>query len=339
MELSSIMELLFSGQSLDEETAGSVIGSVMAGQYTPIQIAGLLTALRCKGETVSEIAGAARAMRQHAIPIQTKRQGIIDTCGTGGDRSGSFNISTTSAFVVAGAGVPVAKHGNRSATSQCGSIDLLEQLGVNVMLSPERMGECLDEVGIAVLFARVVHPAMKHAAPVRSELKYRTIFNFLGPLTNPASPEFQLVGISDASRLDTYAQCLQKLGLRRAWVVSASDGLDEITLTGTTRYIEVTQESFTSGEISPDETGLTPCSPAELKGGNLQDNAAITRSILEGKEKGPKRDITLLNAGTALTIAGKSTTIREGIQRAAQSIDSGSAIAVLEKLIAFSNQK
>lgn len=338
MDLSAIMEMLLSGQSLDEKVSGDVISSVMQGHYTPVQIAAFLTALRCKGETVSEIAGAARAMRRHAIPIMTRRQGIMDTCGTGGDRSGSFNISTTAAFVVAGAGVPVAKHGNRSATSQCGSIDLLEQLGVNVILSAERMGECLDEVGLSVLFARVVHPAMKYAAPVRSELKFRTIFNFLGPLTNPASPEFQLVGISDGSRLETYAQCLQKLGLRRAWVVSASDGLDEITLTGPTRYIDVTQDSLTLGEISPNDVGLSVCSPADLKGGTLADNAAITRSILEGNEKGPKRDITLLNAGTALHIAGKSPSIREGIELARQSLALGNAAAILEKLITFTNR-
>ena len=337
MQVSQIMELLLAGQSLTEEQAGTAIGSVMEGQCTPAQIAALLTALRCKGETVDEITGAARAMRKHAVPIKTQRTGLIDTCGTGGDRSGSFNISTTSAFVVAGAGVPVAKHGNRSATSLCGSIDLLEKLGVNVMLSPEKAGACLDEVGITVLFARVVHPAMKHAAPIRGELGFRTIFNFLGPLTNPASPEFQLVGISDSSRLETYAKCLQNLGLKRAWVVSASDGLDEITLTGSTRYIDIQPEGIGDNELSPESLGLSCCKAEYLKGGDLEENAAITRAILEGKEQGPKRDITLLNAASALTVAGKASSVEEGLKLAADSVDTGKAAAVLEKLIQFSN--
>ncbi|MGC9329100.1 MAG: anthranilate phosphoribosyltransferase, partial [Candidatus Hinthialibacter sp.] len=291
----------------------------------------------CKGEAVSEIVGAAKAMRRHAVPIRTRRRGLIDTCGTGGDRSGSFNVSTTAAFVVAAAGVPVAKHGNRSATSYCGSIDLLEQLGVNVMLEPEQIAACLDELGIGVLFARVVHPAMKYAAPVRSELGFRTIFNFLGPLTNPASPEYQLVGISDASRLDMFAQSLQLLGLRRAWVVSASDGLDEITLTGSTQVRQVSPDEIQSFDISPEEYGLSLCSPGDLKGGSLEENAAITRAILGGKERGPKRDVILLNAGAALTAAEKTSSIQEGIELAAHSIDSGKAAAVLDQLVQYSN--
>ncbi len=338
MEFTEILDILLNGQSLTEEIAGLAISTVMDGKCTPAQIAALLTALRCKGETTDEIVGAARAMRSHATPIKTSRQGLMDTCGTGGDRSGSFNISTTTAFVVAGAGVPVAKHGNRSATSKCGSIDLLEQLGVNVMITPEQAGCCLDEVGFSVLFARTVHPAMKYAAPVRSELGFRTIFNFLGPLTNPASPDYQLVGISDVGHIETYAQCLQKLGLKRAWVVNASDGLDEITLTGSTQCFEVTQDEIKQREINPEKLGLNLCSPVDLKGGSLEDNAAITLGILNGEDKGAKREITLLNAGTALTVAEQVPSIEEGIKLAADSIDSGRAYDVLQKLIQFTNQ-
>jgi len=338
MEFAKIIDRLLTGHSLNEEIAGAAISAVMDGQCTPAQIAALLTALHCKGETVDEITGAARAMRNHAIPIKTSRTGLIDTCGTGGDRSGSFNISTTAAFIVAGAGVPVAKHGNRSATSKCGSIDLLEQLGVNIMITPEQAGYCLDEVGMSILFARMVHPAMKYAAPIRSELGFRTIFNFLGPLTNPASPDFQLVGISDAGRIETYAQCLQKLGIKHAWVVSASDGLDEITLTDSTKYFEITQGEIKQGEINPEEFGLKLCSPNDLKGGSLEENTAITLSILKGEEKGAKRDITLLNAGTALYVAEKAPSIGDGIKLAADSIDSGKAYNVLEKLVKFTNQ-
>ncbi len=337
MKLTDILESIFAGKSLSEDQAGQAIGAVMEGQYTPVQIAALLTALRSKGETVEEIVGAARAMRDHAIPIHSMQEGIVDTCGTGGDRSGSFNISTTSAFVVAGMGIPVAKHGNRSATSLCGSIDLLEKLGVNVMLTPEQIASCLDEIGMTVLFARVVHPAMKYAAPVRSELGFRTIFNFLGPLTNPASPRYQLVGISDATRLEVYAQCLQKLGLQKAWVVSASDGLDEITLTGITRIMEITPDTLVKKELDPESVGLSCCSPEALKGGTLEDNATITRAILEGKEKGAKRDITLLNAGCTLMVVGKSASIEDGIRMAADCIDSGQAAAMLERLIEFTN--
>lgn len=337
MKLAEMLDTLLAGHSLSEQAAGEAIGGVMEGLFTPVQVAALLTALRAKGETVEEIVGAARAMRGHAIPVKTRRTGSIDTCGTGGDRRGSFNISTTAAFVVAGAGVPVAKHGNRSATSPCGSIDLLEKLGVNVMLEPERIGACLDEVGIGVLFARVVHPAMKFAAPVRTELGFRTIFNYLGPLTNPAIPDFQLVGISDATRLETYAQCLQKLGVKRAWVVSATDGLDEITLTDSTPCIEVGGEGLVSRTIAPEDAGFQRCSPSDLKGGTLDENAAIAVAILEGKEKGPRRDITLLNAGAALVVAEKAATLREGASLAAESIDSGKAATLLKRLIEFTN--
>lgn len=337
MDLFKLFESLLAGESLSAEAAGEAISAVMKGELTPAQIAALLTALRCKGETIDEITGAARAMRSYAAPIQTNRTGILDTCGTGGDKSGSINISTLTALTCAGAGVPVAKHGNRSATSQCGSIDLLEKLGVNIMLDPGRIGACLDEVGMAVLFARTVHPAMKHAAPIRSELGFRTIFNFLGPLTNPATPQFQLVGISDPTRLETYAACLQKLGIQRAWVVCGSDGMDEITLSGTTKFIEVTPGTTVPGIITPGDAGLQTAAKDALKGGTPDDNAQIAKDLLAGKEKGPKRDAVLLNSGAALTVTGKAASIEEGVTLAADSLDSGKANAILDKLIEFTN--
>ncbi|HOJ62440.1 MAG TPA: anthranilate phosphoribosyltransferase [bacterium] len=338
MGITEILETLIKGDSLTEEAAGAAMSAVMAGEWTAAQVAALLTALRCKGETADEIVGAARAMRAHAVKIRPRLPGTIDTCGTGGDRSGSFNISTTSAFVVAGAGVPVAKHGNRTASSLCGSIDLFEKLGVNVMAPPERIGECIRQVGLGVLFARLAHPAMKHAAPVRSELGFRTIFNFLGPLTNPALPDYQLVGVSDARLLETYAQCLQKLGIQRAWVVTGGDGLDELTLTGPSQCLEVTPASITRHDLIPEDADLDRCAYEDLKGGTPDDNAAITRAILEGRDTGPKQRAVLLNAGAAIYVAGKAATLKEGVARARESIQSGKALEILQKLVEFTNQ-
>lgn len=337
MEYSLILDTLLSGQDLSEEIAGEAISSVMSGEWTPIQISALLTAFRSKGETIDEIVGAARAMIQHAETITSNAIDIMDTCGTGGDRSGSFNISTTTALIVAGCGIPVAKHGNRSATSQCGSIDLLEKMGVNVMMAPEQIGRCLDEVGMTVLFARVVHPAMRFAAPVRSELGFRTIFNYLGPLTNPIRPHHQLVGVSDARFLKTYAACLQRLGIQKAWVLSASDGMDEITLAGPTSIYEVTPTRIEQKDINPADLGLQNTQMGVLRGGTPDDNVRITKDLLSGKEKGPRRDAVLLNAAAALNVAGKCDSLEHGIQTAADSIDSGKAEAVLEHLIRYSN--
>lgn len=338
MQFSTIMKKSLSTIPLSEDEAGSAISSIMNGEWTPAQIASFLTALHIKGETVSEIVGAARAMRSHAVMVPTHRTGIMDTCGTGGDKSGTFNISTTTAFVVAGAGVPVAKHGNRSATSMCGSIDLFEIMGIDINISPEIAGSCIDEIGLGVLFARTVHPAMKHAAPIRSELGFRTIFNYLGPLTNPAKPAFQLVGISDPSKLEIYAQCLRQLGSERAWVVYGSDGLDEITLTGPTSYIEITPSEMRRGEIKPEDVGLKSCSKSDLLGGTPEENLRITRTVLEGTETGPKRDAVLLNAGVSIYISKKTETIQDGIELARQSIDQGNALRILEQLIRKTNQ-
>lgn len=332
--ITETLESIIAGNHLTQDQAAEVISTIMKGDCTPAQTAALLIALRSKGETVDEIVGAAQAMRSHAAKIPTTQTGILDTCGTGGDKSGTFNISTTSAFVAAGASIPVAKHGNRSASSQCGSIDVLETLGVNVNQSPDEIAQSLNTIGMGILFARVVHPAMKHAAPIRSELGIRTIFNWLGPLTNPAKPSFQLVGISNPAFQQTYAECLQKLGITKAWIVCAGDGLDELTLTRETNVIEVSQDTpFNEFTVKPEDAGLTPCQPQDLLGGTAVDNAAITKAILSGEEKGPKRDAVLLNAGAGIYLAGKASSLKEGVQTAAQSIDTGKAMGVFNQLI------
>ena len=337
MDISTLLEQLLEGKSLNEEEAGEAISAIMNGNLSNEKIAALLTAFRCKGETVDEIAGAAKAMRAHAAKITTKHTGVLDTCGTGGDRSGTINISTAAALIVSAAGVPTAKHGNRSASSQCGSIDLLEQLGVNVNLTPERISACLDELGLAILFARVVHPAMKFAGPVRTELGFRTIFNFLGPLTNPAFPDYQLIGVSNPAVQEMYASCLQRLGIKKGWVVSG-EGLDEITLTGVTRVFEVTQDSIRSFDITPEEAGLKRCQLADLQGGTPVENANIVRGILTGEVKDAKRDAVLMNSGAALFIAGKANSLRAGVELAAEAVDSNKAFEMLIRLIRFTNE-
>ncbi len=337
MPFAEWIDPIISGQSLSEAAAGEAISAVMRGELAPTQVAALLTALRCKGETLDEIAGAALAMRDHALPIPTNQTGLIDTCGTGGDHSGTFNISTVTAFIVAGAGLPVAKHGNRSATSKCGSIDLLEQLGVNINLGPDGIARCLDQCGVGVVFARMVHPAMKHAAPVRAELGFRTIFNFLGPLTNPAKPTFQLVGISDPRYVELYAQCLHKMGIQRAWVAHGSDGLDELSLTGPSKVVEMNKGAISSFEVTPQDAGLEACKIDDLLGGDVEHNAALATAILKNEETGPKRDAALLNAGAALTIAGKAGDIKAGVALARETLQSGAAYKKLQALIEVSN--
>ncbi|MGI6457859.1 MAG: anthranilate phosphoribosyltransferase [bacterium] len=339
MDFVSILEQLIAGKSLSQEVAGEAISAVMTGELTEVQASSLLTALRCKGETVDEIIGAARAMRAHATKIPSRTQGVIDTCGTGGDRHGSFNISTTASFVIAAAGIPVAKHGNRSATSKCGSIDLFEYLGINVMMTPEQMAHCLHTTGLSVLFARVVHPAMKYAAPVRTALKFRTIFNFLGPLTNPTVPDFQLIGISDQQYLEIYASCLQQLGVKKAWIVHGTDGMDEITLSGPTQVIEVTPDNLSTLEIHPQDVGLNIYPLDALKGGDVAVNAGITMRILEGSEQSAPREAVLMNAGAAIYIAGKVDTIRDGVALAEEVLSSGKARQVLENLRTASQEE
>jgi len=323
-------------QDLSREEAAQAMRILMSGEATAAQVAGLLTAINMKGRTVEEITGFAETMRAFATPIHTERKPLVDTCGTGGDHSGTFNISTAAAFVTAGAGVAVAKHGNRSATSQCGSADVLEQLGVNITASPEQVGRCIDEIGIGFLFARALHGAMKHVAPVRAELGVPTIFNILGPLTNPAGADGQVMGIYDAALIEPIAQVLSHLGARRAFVVAGEDGLDELTLTGPSHVAEAHGGTVKRYSLLPEQFGLSRAPKEELLGGDAAKNAALLRAVLEG-HPGPHRDIVLLNAAAAIVAGEQAQDIREGIERAAAAIDSGTALGKLEQLVKVSH--
>ncbi len=332
-------------QSLSREEAHTVMTEVLTGQCSDAQIAALLVALHMKGETVEEIVGFAEAIRAAAIPLDlhadsvldasgTGRDALVDTCGTGGDASGTFNISTATAFVVAGAGVRVAKHGNRSLTSKCGSADVMEALGVNIKLPAAQIAACLAKVGIAFLFAPAMHSAMKHVQTARGELRLRTVFNLLGPLTNPARATCQVVGVYSADLVEKLAEALSMLGLHRALVVHGSDGLDEITITGPTRIGEVREGQVHTYEVTPEEFGLPRATLDEISGGDAALNATLIREVLAGK-KSARRDIVLLNAAAALAAAGRADHLREAVPQAAKAIDSGAALAKLQALIAF----
>jgi len=318
-------------QDLSREQAASAMELLMTGEAIPTHVSAFLVALAMKGETVDEITGLAEIMRKMATPIHTKRKPLVDTCGTGGDHSGTFNISTAAAFVVAGAGVPVAKHGNRSASSQCGSADVLESLGVNIEAGPERVGACIDEAGIGFLFARTLHTAMKHVAPVRSELKIRTVFNILGPLTNPARASGQVMGVFDSTLVEPLAHVLANLGARRAFVVAGSDGLDELTLGGPSLVAEAAGGTVKTYQIDASDLGLSPASRDAITGGDAATNAAILRGVLEGKP-GPHRDVVVLNAAAGILAGQDGGEWREAIQAAQKSIDSGAALEKLEQL-------
>lgn len=335
-------------ESLSREQARAVMSQVLSGKCTDVQIAGLLVALHMKGETVEEIVGFAEAMRAAAVPLGlhsnqavdvsgTERDALVDTCGTGGDASGTFNISTATALVVAGAGVRVAKHGNRSVTSKCGSADVMEALGVNINLLPARLAACLQEVGIAFLFAPAMHSAMKYVQTARRELRLRTVFNLLGPLTNPAQASAQVVGVYSAALVEKLAEALSMLGLRRALVVHGLDGLDEITITGATRIAEVREGSVRTYEITPEEFGLNRGTLPDIAGGDAAVNAAIIREILEGR-KSARRDVVLLNAAAALVAAGRADRIADALPLAAKAIDSGAAAQKLQALVRFTNK-
>ena len=335
-------------QSLSRDEACAVMSEVLTGQCTDAQIAALLVALHMKGETVEEIVGFAEAIRAAAAPLNvagnstidvsgTERDALVDTCGTGGDASGTFNISTATALVAAGAGVRVAKHGNRSVTSKCGSADVMEALGVNITLPPARVAECLKEVGIAFLFAPAMHSAMKYVQPARRELRLRTVFNLLGPLTNPALASAQVVGVYSDDLVEKLAEALSMLGLRRALVVHGSDGLDEITITGPTRIAEVRDGQVRTYEVTPEEFGFTRAPIEAISGGDAAGNAAIIREVLGGK-KSARRDVVLLNAAAALVAGGRADHLGEAIAMAARSIDSGSATAKLEALVSFTHR-
>jgi anthranilate phosphoribosyltransferase len=317
-----------------DEAAGAM-ETIMDGHAQPSQIAGLLVGLAMKGERPDEIVGLARTMRARATRLSRTFAPVFDTCGTGGDGAHTFNVSTVAALVVAACGVRVAKHGNRSASSRCGSADLFETLGVNVGASPAIVERCLDEAGIAFLFAQVFHPSMRHAAPTRKELGVRTAFNLLGPLTNPAGATRQLVGVPKPELTELVARSLLQLGADRAWVVHGADGLDEISTTGYTKVSECRDGAVNTFYLHPADLGLAKSSPDALKGGEAADNAAIARAILDG-EPGPRRDIVLLNAGASLLVAGRAATIPEGIAMAAGAIDSGRAKQVLKKLVDLS---
>ena len=332
-------------QSLTREEAHSVMAEVLAGDCTDAQIAALLVALHMKGETVEEIVGFAEAIRAAAVPLNlhpnstvdvsgTERDALVDTCGTGGDASGTFNISTATAFVVAGAGVRVAKHGNRSVTSKCGSADVMEALGVYISLPPARLAACLEEVGIAFLFAPAMHSAMQYVQPARRELRLRTVFNLLGPLTNPARASAQVVGVYSAALVEKLAEALSMLGVRHAMVVHGHDGLDEITITGPTRVAEVRDGTVHAYEVTPEEFGFERAQLEDISGGDAEANAAIIRAVLGGK-KSAKRDVVLLNAAAALVAGGRADHLAQAVPLAAQSIDSGTAMQKLNALVKF----
>lgn len=324
------------GGSLGEEEAGCVMGEIMGGRATPVQIASFLTALRMKGETVKEITGCAREMLKRVDSFNLKEDILVDTCGTGGDRSDTFNISTATAFVVAGAGLTVAKHGNRALSSRCGSADVLETLGVKLDLPKEKVKECLGKVGIGFLFAPLFHRAMKHALAPRQEMGIRTIFNILGPLTNPLGANVRLIGVYDPSLTETLAMVLKNLGVRGAFAVWGEDGLDEISIMGRTRVTQLKDGLIETYYIEPEDFGMTRAPLEEIKGGSREENALILQKVLEG-EKGPKRDVVLLNSAACLTAAGLGTDFKEGIRIAESSIDSGEAKWKLDSLITFTN--
>lgn len=331
------LKKLVEKKDLIEEEARAAMTQIMNGEATPSQIAAFLIALRMKGETVEEITGCARVMREKVVKIDVKSETILDTCGTGGDASHTFNISTLSALVIAGAGVVVAKHGNRSVSSKCGSADLLEKFGVKIDAKVENVEKCLKEAGIGFLFAPLFHPAMKFAMPTRKELGLRTIFNILGPLTNPCRANCQLLGIFRGNLTETIANVLKALGTKRAFVVHGEDGLDEVTTTAKTRISELTpQGEVKSYLFDPEEAGLKKCLLQELKAADVEENIKIAEGILKG-EKGPRRDIVLLNAAFGLLAAQKARDIKEGIKLASLSIDSGHASEKLSKLISLTN--
>ena len=325
------------GGSLTETEAQRVMDSVMAGEATEAQIAGLLVALRLKGESKGEIAEFARAMQERSTRIEATAAPLVDVCGTGGDARGTFNISTTVAFVAAGAGLAVAKHGNRSVSSQCGSADVLEALGVRLDLAPADVGRCIDEVGIGFLYAPTLHPAMKHAIGPRRELGIRTIFNVLGPLTNPARAAIQLLGVYDAALTEPLAEALRSLGCRSAFVVHGADGLDEFSTTGPSRVARLIDDRVESFVVDPASLGLQPATLDDLAGGDADENAAILRSVLAG-EAGARRDIVLLNAAAILVAAEQADDLAAGLEVAAESIDSGGALGALDALISLTQQ-
>lgn len=327
-----VIKKVVEGCDLSEAEAIAAMTEIMNGEATPAQVASFITAMRMKGETVEEITGFAKVMREKAVKVRPKRNDLVDTCGTGGDKLNTFNISTTATFVVVGAGVTVAKHGNRAASSSCGSADVLEALGVNLNLSPEAVATCIDTVGLGFMFAPAMHPAMKNAIGPRKEIGIRTVFNILGPMTNPAGARRQTIGVFSPDITETMARVLQALGTERAMVFHGMAGLDEMSTLGETRISELKDNQVKTYTLRPEEVGLHTAKAEELAAGNgsVVDNVRALMGVLNG-ERGPKRDIVLLNAAAALVVADRASDLREGIALAAESIDSGAALNVLEK--------
>ncbi len=334
-DLKSIIGKVATGATLSRDEAATAFDAMMSGEATPSQMGGLLMALRVRGETVDEITGAVAAMRGKMLKVQAPAD-AIDVVGTGGDGSGSVNVSTCAAFIVAGSGVPVAKHGNRALSSRSGSADVLASLGVKIDLAPESVGRCVKEAGIGFMFAPAHHPAMKNVGPTRVELATRTIFNLLGPLSNPAGVKRQMVGVFSKQWVQPLAQVLKNLGSDAVWVVHGSDGLDEITLTGPTSVAALENGNIRTFEVSPEDAGLSRSAPGSLKGGDADANAVALRGVLEGKPS-PYRDVALLNAAAALIVAGKAKDLKEGVAIGVKTLDSGAAAARLKQLVAVSN--
>jgi anthranilate phosphoribosyltransferase len=338
-DIKQAIQLAADGKELPGDFAAAAMNTIMSGAATPAQISALVTALRMKGETPDEIAGFARGMREHSVQVSLKadQRLLVDTCGTGGDGAGTFNISTTAAFIIAGAGVRVAKHGNRAATSRCGSADVLEGLGIQLSLTADQVAECIDQTNFGFMFAQAFHPSFRHAGPVRREIGIRTIFNILGPLTNPAGVKHQLIGVGHPGIAHKLAQAHAVLGAEHVVIVNSGDGLDEF---GTAQETAVTEYDARTGEIrdyvfTPEEVGLQRSPVSAILGGDVVENVAILRGVLAG-DTGPRRDIALLNAGAGLYAANAVDSIQEGIAAAAESIDSGRALGALDAVIAYS---
>ena len=340
--------MLVDRRDLSRIEAAAAMEAIMSGAATNAQIAAFLTALRMKSETVEELIGFAQVMRQKVVRIRTRgdevaaltgtdREMLIDTCGTGGDATGTFNVSTATAFVVAGAGLRVAKHGNRSVSSLCGSADVVEALGINLELTPQKVGRCVDEVGVGFLYAPLLHTAMKHVMPARREMGIRTVFNMLGPLTNPAGANAQIIGVYSAALTEPLARVLAELGTVRAFVVHGSDNLDEISNTGESRVSEVREGLVRTFAVRPEDFGMPRAAISDLRGGDREQNAQIIRGLLDG-EPGPRRDIVLMNAAAALVAGGRARELKEGVALAGQSIDAGAARGKLQALIALSQR-
>jgi anthranilate phosphoribosyltransferase len=335
--LKPYIKKIVEGNTLTRAEASLAMDIIMQGNATPAQIAAFIIALRMKGETVEEITGCAEKMREHAIHIFPHASHLVDTCGTGGDLSGTFNISTVSALVAAGAGIPVAKHGNRSVSSRCGSADLLEALGVKIDIDPKKVEECIDKVGIGFIFAPNFHKAMRFAAPTRKEIGIRTVFNILGPLTNPAHAKAQVLGVFNPELTETMAAVLKNLGVEQALIVHGMDGLDEISISDETKVTQLKNKKIETYYIKPEDFGLHQGKKEEILGGSVAENTEIAIEILRAEEKGTKHNVVLVNAAAAIYVGGKAKDLKEGLKLAEQSIDSGAAYGKLQDLVKFTN--